>query len=133
MMKDYKTPAGNTKPITFRINGTPFKCRPTFKGSQLQEIFTPLLGDNGQVAFDPHLKGFFSKVMEQSEFSRFVDYCDDADNIVRVELVFEIAKDIFSEYSGAPFDEQLSSLMQLVSAGVSSTDDSPSPAETSGS
>lgn len=126
-MRDYTTPAGNEEKRPFTINGTIFECVPALKADALRTLFGALCGDeNGRISYDDHLKGFFAIVMEPAEMERFEAFFNEPDNIVHINLLYQIAQDLFEDYAGVPFVERFNSLATRLTAGKSSTDASDS-------
>lgn len=134
-MRDYRTPAANTEPRPFSINDTIFECVPVLKADQLAKVFTPLLGDEtGQIRYEEGaLRDFFEEVMEPESFARFDTFVKDDDNIVHIKLLYQVAMDLFEDYSGRPFVEQVRLLSSRLNGSQSSLDASPSPEQTSDS
>lgn len=131
-MKTYTTPAGNTDPRPFKINDTVFKGVPSVPATKLPELFIALCGDaKGQIQWDDHLLPFFRTVMESKEVTRFESFIKDEDNIVRLDLLYTIAQDLYEDYAGRPFKEHYSSLESRLTDGQRSADGSPSKEEAS--
>lgn len=131
-MKEYSTPAFNDKARPFAINGVRFECKPVVKADALSGMFLALVGDEkGRINYDDALKGFFEAVMESDWFTAFEAFILDVDNIVHTKLLYQIAQDLFGEYSGVPFVERFASLASQSNDSESSTDDSSSKEQTS--
>lgn len=88
-------------PLSFKLHGEEFNCRPSIQGKVLLNIVANSGGDDG-VGVANAITSFFSACLEPESFDRFETLLANPDKIVTVETLGEITAWLVEEYSSRP-------------------------------
>jgi len=91
----------NTAPLSFKLHGEEFKCRPSIQGKVLLDMVADAATVDGGGAAQIIPK-FFAKVLEEESFSKFTTLLDDPNKIVSVEALGEITAWLVEQYASRP-------------------------------
>jgi hypothetical protein len=91
----------NKEPLSFKLHGEDFTCKPAVQGKVLLEIASIGSG-NDPVAAANAMYGFFSSSMDEENYTRFKALLEDEEKIVTVETLGEIAGWLTEQYAGRP-------------------------------
>jgi hypothetical protein len=90
------------EPLSFKLYGEEFNCRPALQGKVLLDMASnsSLDGNAGKVIND-----FFSQALLPESFEKFDALVNDPEKIVPVETLGEIVGWLVEEYSSRPTQE----------------------------
>lgn len=90
-----------TAPLTFKLHGEEFVCRPAVQGKVLLNLIANSNEDDG-AAMARVIERFFEVTLEPESYERFNALVEDPDRIVTVETLGEITGWLVEQYSGRP-------------------------------
>lgn len=99
----------NREPLSFKLYGEEFNCRPAIQGKVLLDTVKNVDSDNPGSAAQM-IEDFFKKTLFDESYERFQNLLNDPDKIVTVETLSEITGWLVSEYSERPTQEPEGSL-----------------------
>lgn len=89
------------EPVTFRLDGQTFTCRPALPGSTLLSFVAAAdSGEGGRASSS--IPQLFSHAMEPAEYERFTTFIERSDRIVPIDTLAEIAAWLVEVYSERP-------------------------------
>lgn len=91
----------NTAPLSFKIHGEEFQCRPSIQGKTLLNIVANS-GDESGVGAAKTINTFFEATLLDESYERFESLLKNPDKIVTVETLGEITAWLVEEYSSRP-------------------------------
>lgn len=91
----------NKEPLSFKLHGEDFTCKPALQGKVLLEIASVGSGDDTAAAANA-MYNFFASAMDKENYDRFKLLLDDSEKIVTVETLGEIAGWLTEQYAGRP-------------------------------
>jgi hypothetical protein len=93
----------NTTPLSFKIHGEEFHCRPSIQGKTLLDIVANSgSGDDSGVGAAKTINTFFEVTLVEESYKRFEALLTNPDKIVSVETLGEITAWLVEEYSSRP-------------------------------
>lgn len=90
-----------TDPISFKLHGEEFQCRPSMQGKVLLKLVAQSDEDEG-AGIAKSLTQFFEIALLPESLERFNALLEDPDRIVSVETLGEIVGWLVEEYSARP-------------------------------
>ena len=99
----------NTAPLSFKIHGEEFNCRPTIQGKSLLNIVANTDINDG-MGMAKVINDFFEVCLLEESFTRFESLLTNPDKIVSVETLGEITAWLVEEYSSRPMQQPEPSL-----------------------
>lgn len=91
-------------PLSFKLYGEEFHCRPAIQGNTLLQIVAEADADDGAKVAST-ISTFFQKTLMPESYERFQALLDDPDKIVTVETLGEITAWLMEEYTDRPTKE----------------------------
>jgi len=88
-------------PLTFKLHGEEFECRPAVQGKVLLDLVSNSNEDDG-AAMAKTIDRFFEITLLPESLERFHALSEDPDRIVTVETLGEITGWLVEQYSGRP-------------------------------
>jgi hypothetical protein len=99
--KDFGGTTQEYAPLSFKIHGEEFQCRPAIQGKVLLSIVANSSEDDS-AAVARTITEFFEKTLLPESYERFNTLLSDPDKIVTVETLGEITAWMVEEYSSRP-------------------------------
>jgi len=100
--KDFGSGTGAEEtPLTFKLHGEEFECRPAVQGKVLLDLVANSNDDDG-AAMARTIDRFFELTLLPESYERFDTLAKDPDRIVSVETLGEITAWLVEQYSGRP-------------------------------
>ena len=100
--KDFGAGGGaNQEPLSFKLHGEEFKCRPSIQGKVLLDMVANAATIDGAGAA-LIIPTFFAKVLEEESYARFTSLLEDPNKIVSVEALGEITSWLLEQYASRP-------------------------------
>ena len=96
--------SGEVEPVTFKIHGEEFSCRPELQGKALLDLVAQSSSEDPAQAAKT-IGNFFENVLLEESYSRFNSLLTSADKIVSVETLAEISGWLVEVYAGRPEEE----------------------------
>jgi hypothetical protein len=93
--------SGEVEPVTFKIHGEEFSCRPELQGKALLDLVAQSSSEDPAQAAKT-IGNFFENVLLEESYSRFNSLLTSADKIVSVETLAEISGWLVEVYAGRP-------------------------------
>ncbi len=91
----------DTTPLSFKLHGEEFTCRPTIQGKTLLDIVANSGSESGADVAKT-ITNFFEVTLLPESFERFNALLEDPDKIVSVDTLGEITAWLVEEYSSRP-------------------------------
>ena len=91
----------NVAPLSFKLHGEEFNCKPSLQGKVLLDMVSNAKGDKAEDVAST-ITTFFSKALVEESYSRFLVLLEHPDKIVTIESLGEITAWLVEEYSGRP-------------------------------
>lgn len=91
----------NTSPLSFKIHGEEFHCKPTLQGKTLLDIVAKSDAESGADVAKT-ITYFFEVTLQPESFKRFNTLLENPDKIVSVDTLGEITAWLVEEYSSRP-------------------------------
>jgi hypothetical protein len=95
---------GEVEPVTFKIHGEEFSCRPELQGKALLDLVAQSSSEDPAQAAKT-IGNFFKNVLLDESYSRFNSLLTSPDKIVSVETLAEISGWLVEVYAGRPEEE----------------------------
>jgi hypothetical protein len=92
------------EPITFKIHGEEFSCRPALQGKVLLDMVANSNEDDG-AEMAKIVEKFFSTALEGESHKRLLSLLEDPEKIVTVETLGEIVGWLVEQYTARPTQE----------------------------
>jgi hypothetical protein len=92
---------GEVEPVTFKIHGEEFSCRPELQGKALLDLVAQSSSEDPAQAAKT-IGNFFKNVLLDESYSRFNSLLTSPDKIVSVETLAEISGWLVEVYAGRP-------------------------------
>lgn len=106
--KDFGSGDVNSAPLSFKLHGEEFQCRPAIQGATLLRMVADADSeDSSKVA--NIITDFFSKTLMPESYERFEALINDPDRIVTVETLGEITSWMVESYTERPTQEPVGS------------------------
>lgn len=101
--KDFGAPVlpDEMEPVTFKLYGNEFECYKQINGIALLRFVKEANSEDGARATQA-LLDIFNRVMNDKEYERFIELCEDPDTIVPVEVLSEIISFLIEVYTDRP-------------------------------
>lgn len=101
--KDFGSPVvvDEMEPVGFDLYGQHFECYKQINGIALLRFVKEANNEDGARATQA-LLDIFERVMNDSEYARFIELCEDPDTIVPVETLSEIIGFLIEVYTDRP-------------------------------
>ncbi len=98
--KDFGSPVLPEKmePVTFDLYGKTFDCYKQINGIALLRFVKEASAEDGARATEA-LLDIFNRVMNEEEYKRFMELCEDPDTIVPVETLSDIVSFLVETYT----------------------------------
>jgi hypothetical protein len=93
--------SGEVEPVTFKIHGEEFSCRPELQGKALLDLVAQSSSEDPAQAAKT-IGNFFENVLLDESYSRFNSLLTSPDKIVSVETLAEISGWLVEVYAGRP-------------------------------
>jgi hypothetical protein len=91
--------SGEVEPVTFKIHGEEFSCRPELQGKALLDLVAQSSSEDPAQAAKT-IGNFFENVLLDESYSRFNSLLTSPDKIVSVETLAEISGWLVEVYAG---------------------------------
>jgi len=99
--RDFGGGTAVTEPLSFKLHGEEFHCRPALQGKVLLDMVATASDENQTVAAEI-ITTFFEKALLAESYVRFQKLLEDPDKIVTVEMLGQISAWLVECYSGRP-------------------------------
>jgi hypothetical protein len=99
--KDFGGGVGDTSPLSFKIHGEEFHCRPAMQGKVLLGIVANSNESDG-AAVAKTITDFFKATLLPDSYEKFNALLEDPEKIVSVDTLGEITAWLVEEYSSRP-------------------------------
>ena len=101
--KDFGTPdTSGLEPISFRLFGEDFHCRPQIPGKLMIDIAAKTADEENAAANATVITDFFNAVLVGDSATRFSDLADDPERVVTIEQLMEIVSWLMEQYAARP-------------------------------
>lgn len=90
-----------TEPLSFKLHGEDFECRPAIQGKVLLDMVSTASSDD-QGAATAVIMDFFKATLTPESMKKFENLLETPDKIVTVETLGEITAWLVEQYSGRP-------------------------------
>lgn len=102
--KDFGSSDVDREPLSFKLHGESFECRPAIQGATLLKMVADADSeDSSKVA--NIITEFFSKTLLPESYERFEALINDPDRIVTVDTLGEITSWMVETYTARPTQE----------------------------
>lgn len=91
------------EPLSFKLYGEDFHCRPALQGKVLLDMASSAEGDNSNPG--AVIKNFFEQALLPDSLERFNVLINDPDKIVTVDTLGQVVGWLVEEYSNRPTQE----------------------------
>lgn len=92
----------NKTPLSFKLHGEEFHCRPVVQGKALLNIVAGTADDKDGLGVAKVINDFFKLCLIDESYTRFEALLSNPDKIVTVETLGEITAWLVEEYSSRP-------------------------------
>ena len=99
----------NTSPLSFKLHGEEFHCKPTIQGKALLDIVSKADAESGADVAKV-INHFFEVTLLPESYERFTTLLENPDKIVSVDTLGEITGWLVEEYSSRPTQQPEPSL-----------------------
>lgn len=99
--KDFGTGGATSEPLSFKLHGQDFHCRPAVQGKVLLDLVSKSSSEN-QAEATQVIVDFFNLVLTPESSIAFNELLDSSDKIVSVEALGEITGWVVEQYSSRP-------------------------------
>lgn len=102
--KDFGTGSSSeaTEPVTFKLHGEDFTCRPEIPGKLMLDLVAQSSDDDNPAAAAAIVPKFFGSVLLPESFERFNALCDDPERVVTMQTLTDIVEWLVETYSERP-------------------------------
>lgn len=101
--KDFGTPnTDNLEPISFKLYGEEFHCRPQIPGKVMIDIAAKTADEENAAANASMINDFFSAVLMGDSADRFNALAEDPDRVVTIDQIMEIVSWLMEQYADRP-------------------------------
>ncbi len=99
--RDFGTGSANAAPLSFKLHGETFNCRPAIPGKVMLNLISK--SDESKPAETANMVfEFFTKVLLEEDSKRFQSLIDDSERVVQMDTIGEIVQWLVEEYSNRP-------------------------------
>ena len=108
------------EPVEFVLNDETFHCKPAVQGGVLLKFVARADSESSGAAAEA-IYEFFEKVMEPSEYLRFMEVLEDPKVIIEMDTIGEVATWLVEQYATRPTEQPKPSGRGRKTSGRSST------------